>query len=87
MKNVFICTFDNFKSALFDDYQTLNYEPGDHVGVCAKNRPGLVNGLLEKMTGVADPDEVMQLQVLHEKHTSNGKSKNFVLMNDDDTNE
>jgi len=51
----------------------LNYEPGDHVGVCPMNRTELVDGILEKLTGVTNPDEILQLQVLNEKHTSNGK--------------
>lgn len=53
-------------------YQSLNYEPGDHVGVCPMNRVELVNGIIEKLTGVTNPDEDLQLQVLNEKHTSNG---------------
>jgi nitric-oxide synthase, brain len=37
------------------------------------NRRELVDGILEKLTGVTNPDEDMQLQILNEKHTSNGK--------------
>lgn len=55
--------------------QSLNYDPGDHVGVCPMNRVELVNGILEKLTGVANPDEDLQLQLLNEKHTSNGKQR------------
>lgn len=48
------------------------------MGVCAMNRVELVNGILEKLTGVVNPDEDLQLQVLNEKHTSNGnKSENI----------
>lgn len=41
------------------------------------NRVELVNGILEKLSGVADPDEDLQLQILNEKHTSNGKRWKF----------
>jgi nitric-oxide synthase, brain len=43
------------------------------VGVFPMNRSELVDGILEKLTGVTNPDEDLQLQVLNEKHTSNGK--------------
>jgi hypothetical protein len=44
------------------------------------NKQNLVDGILEKLTGVTDPDEDMQLQILNEKHTSNGKKdENFVF--------
>jgi sulfite reductase alpha subunit-like flavoprotein len=60
-------------------YQSLNYEPGDHVGVCPMNKKNLVDGILEKLIGVTDPDEDMQLQILNEKHTSNGKKGGKML--------
>jgi nitric-oxide synthase, brain len=63
----------------FDAYQCLNYEPGDHVGVCPANRVELVNGILDKLTGVTNPDEISQLQILNEKHTSNGKQNCFSI--------
>ncbi|KAH8244204.1 hypothetical protein KR026_002328 [Drosophila bipectinata] len=50
----------------------LDYEPGDHVGIFPANRAELVNGLLERLVGVENPDEVLQLQLLKEKQTSNG---------------
>ncbi|XP_002021672.2 nitric oxide synthase [Drosophila persimilis] len=50
----------------------LDYEPGDHVGIFPANRPQLVEGLLERLVGVENPDEVLQLQLLKEKQTSNG---------------
>lgn len=43
------------------------------MGVCPMNKRALVDGILEKLTGVTNPDEDMQLQILNEKHTSNGK--------------
>lgn len=45
------------------------------MGVLPMNRRDLVDGILEKLTGIANPDENLQLQVLNEKHTSNGKIK------------
>lgn len=55
------------------------YEPGDHVGVCPLNRVELVNGILEKLSEVADPDGNSQLQILNEKHTSNGSYFGILL--------
>lgn len=43
------------------------------------NKRELVDGILKKLTGVTDPDENMQLQILNEKHTSNGKEDNAIL--------
>lgn len=42
------------------------------MGVCPMNRAELVNGIIAKLTEVTNPDEDLQLQVLNEKHTSNG---------------
>lgn len=57
----------------------MKYEPGDHVGVCAINRTELVNGILEKLSGVGNPDEKLQLQVMDEKHNSNGSEYFFMF--------
>ncbi|XP_017771545.1 PREDICTED: nitric oxide synthase, salivary gland [Nicrophorus vespilloides] len=56
----------------------ISYNPGDHVGVFARNRPELVDGILEKLIGVNNPDEIIQLQVMKETHTSNGVVKTWV---------
>lgn len=37
------------------------------------NRAELVDGILNKLSGVNNPDEPLQLQTLNEKHTPNGK--------------
>jgi nitric-oxide synthase, brain len=42
------------------------------VGVCPMNRKELVCGILERLTGITDPDEAVQLEILNEKHTTNG---------------
>lgn len=56
----------------------LPYKPGDHVGVFAQNRPELVDKIIERLKGVPDPDEPVELQVLKENHTPNGIVKNWV---------
>jgi sulfite reductase alpha subunit-like flavoprotein len=55
-----------------ESHQLLNYKPGDHVGVCPKNRTELVDGILERLTGVTNFEDPLQLQVLDEHQTING---------------
>ncbi|XP_030383405.1 nitric oxide synthase [Scaptodrosophila lebanonensis] len=50
----------------------LDYEPGDHVAIFPANNEQLVSGLLQRLAGVENPDEVLQLQLLKENQTSNG---------------
>uniref|UniRef100_A0A1A9WAM1 nitric-oxide synthase (NADPH) n=1 Tax=Glossina brevipalpis TaxID=37001 RepID=A0A1A9WAM1_9MUSC len=50
----------------------LDYEPGDHVGVFPANRPEIVDGIIKRLVGFENPDEILQLQLLKEKQTSNG---------------
>lgn len=47
------------------------------MGIFPKNREELVNGILQRVTGVSNPDEFLQLQVLNEKHTPNGVYKSW----------
>lgn len=51
------------------------------MGVLPMNRSDLVDGILEKLTGVVNPDEDLQLQILNEKHTSNGKRDKMLFSN------
>lgn len=53
----------------------MAYEPGDHVGIFPANRAEIVDGIIKRLTGVTDPDETLQLQVLKEKQTQNGNSR------------
>lgn len=54
----------------------VHYEPGDHVGVFACNRPDLVDGIINHLA-TPDPDKPMELQILKENHTQNGRIKIF----------
>ncbi|KAJ8968166.1 hypothetical protein NQ314_002423 [Rhamnusium bicolor] len=51
----------------------LPYNPGDHLGVFPKNRPQLVDKIIQRLNGVTDPDAPVQIQVLEEIRTPNGK--------------
>ncbi|XP_038108914.1 nitric oxide synthase isoform X1 [Culex quinquefasciatus] len=55
----------------------MAYEPGDHVGIFPANRAEIVDGIIKRLTGVTDPDETLQLQVLKEKQTQNGVYKSW----------
>lgn len=48
------------------------FQPGDHVGIFAENRKEIVDGILECLAGKENWDEIVQLQILKEHHTSNG---------------
>lgn len=57
--------------------EKIMYRPGDHVGMFATNRAELVSGIIPYLQCDQDPDEPMELQMLKEKHTSTGVSKNW----------
>lgn len=62
------------KVTLLLEFETnLSYNPGDHVGIFAKNSQELVDKILERLTGINDANQPMELQILKETHTSNGK--------------
>lgn len=48
------------------------YEPGDHVGIFPANRKEIVDGIMNRLSGVDNFDEILQLQLLKENHTTNG---------------
>lgn len=50
----------------------VDYEPGDHIGIFSENNKAIVDGILERLSGLDNPDEILQLQVLKETHTTNG---------------
>lgn len=50
----------------------VHYEPGDHVGIFPANRKDIVDGILNRLSGVDNFDEILQLQLLKENHTTNG---------------
>lgn len=51
----------------------VTYQPGDHVGIFPANRKEIVNGILERLSGIDNFDEVLQLQLLKENHSTNGR--------------
>lgn len=53
----------------------VQYEPGDHVGILPANRKEIVDGILNRLSGVDSYDEILQLQLLKENHTTNGSLK------------
>lgn len=55
----------------------IAYEPGDHVSVFPENQKELVDGILERLSGVDDPDETLQLQILKEVQKIDGIFKTW----------
>ncbi|KRT82107.1 hypothetical protein AMK59_3120, partial [Oryctes borbonicus] len=70
---------ENAKSATLklEFESNLYYNPGDHVGVYPKNKPELVDKIVERLKSVSDPNAAVELQILKEKHTSNGVVKQW----------
>lgn len=52
--------------------QQVDYEPGDHVGIYPTNSSVIVDGVLNRLCGVENYDEKLQLQILKETHSTNG---------------
>lgn len=59
----------------------VDYEPGDHVGIYPTNSSVIVNGILDRLCGVDNCDEIQQLQILKETHSTNGISILLLMMN------
>lgn len=53
----------------------VKYQPGDHVGIFPSNREDIVNGILTRLSGSEDFDRLLQLQLLKENHSTNGKNR------------
>lgn len=71
-RELYIWVFNNADVSLFIDKQ-VEYEPGDHVGIFPANSQEIVDGILKRLTGVENNDEILQLQILKENHSTNGK--------------
>lgn len=48
------------------------------MGIFPANSKILVDGILNRLRGINSVDEIIQLQILQETHTNNGKS--FVII-------
>lgn len=44
----------------------LQYKPGDHLAIFPANRPELVQGLIDRLSGDVDPDLPVVVEVLRE---------------------
>ncbi len=51
----------------------LQYKPGDHIGIFAKNRKELVDVILTRVTNSPPSDQLIQIEKLKEKTTVFGK--------------
>ncbi|KAK2111536.1 Nitric oxide synthase, inducible [Saguinus oedipus] len=49
-----------------EDGQSLNYLPGEHLGVCPGNQPALVQGILERVVDSPAPHQTVRLEALDE---------------------
>lgn len=57
----------------------LEYKPGDHVGILASNRKELVDAVLSKVTNAPPPDQLVKVEVLREKSSVFGTSKQWTV--------
>lgn len=70
-------TKSNKATLLLEFASNLVYNPGDHLGVFGRNRPEIVDGIIERLQGVTNPDVSVELQHLEEKHTPNGTVRSW----------
>ena len=61
--------------------EELNYYPGDHVAIYPANQHQLVDAILARLHNLPSPDEVVRVEVLHEKSTPLGKRVEVNLSN------
>lgn len=52
----------------------LHYNPGDHVAILPANRQELVEAVLARLENCPDPDQPIQVLLLKEIHSLNGKT-------------
>lgn len=50
----------------------LQYQPGDHIGVCPPNRPGLVEALLSRVEDPPPPSEPVAVEQLEKGSPGKG---------------
>ena len=53
----------------------LQYQPGDHIGICPPNRPGLVEALLSRVEDPPPPTESVAVEQLEKGSPGEGPSK------------
>ena len=58
----------------------LEYKPGDHIGIFAKNRKELVDAILGRVTNSPPLDQLIQIEKLKEKTSVFGKSKIIITI-------
>lgn len=57
----------------------LHYQPGDHVAILPANRRDLVDAVIARLAQCPNTEEPIQVLMLKEKHTLNGKWKVIVM--------
>ena len=53
----------------------LQYQPGDHIGICPPNRPGLVEALLSRVEDPPPPTESVAVEQLEKGSPGEGPSR------------
>ena len=57
----------------------LEYKPGDHIGLFAANRKELVDDVLAKVSNAPPHDQLVKVEILKEKTTVFGVSKQWLV--------
>lgn len=67
-----LCSFLHFSRSTIlvrlkkEKNSELQYKPGDHLAIFPANRPELVQGLIDRLSGDVDPDSPVAVEVLRE---------------------
>ena len=67
-----VCSFLHFSRCTIlvrlkkEKNSELQYKPGDHLAIFPANRPELVQGLIDRLSGDVDPDLPIAVEVLRE---------------------